>query len=262
MRKYSNLENWIRKHFYVYWLIRRAAPFICRYVALEDGFNVLKYIQPKNDQFLAIDIGANDGTSIRMIQRFQKTTRIVAFDPITRPRFNLKNVDFKEFALGNKQERFSLFTPIVRGRTLTQYSSFHLKKLRQQIEYDLGLNSNEYGIIEKTVDSHTLDSLSLNPFFIKVDVEGAERAVLEGAMKTLVKCLPVILIEIQNTDTYVEISKILDKIGYKSITVKPHTNLTRSKVQLNIFSVYQNSHNNYVWIPSKSSISWRFSEKY
>ena len=260
MRRYSGLENWIRKHFVVYWIIRRAAPFICRYIALEDGFNILKYVQPKSDQYVALDVGANDGTSIRMIHKFQKNIKIVAFDPITRPRFSLKNVDFKEFALSDKQERFSLFTPVVRGKKLTQYSSFHKEKLRQQIEHDLGLKNKDYGCIEKSVDSCTLDSLILKPFFVKIDVEGSETAVLKGAMKTLIEFRPVVLIEIQNAETYLEISAILNEIGYKSIDVEPRKNLTSRNVQLNAFYSYQNSHNNYIWVPSQLSLSWRFTE--
>ena len=146
MRNFSGAENWVRKHFFIYRVVRRAAPFLCRFLALEDGFEVLKFITPAGSHYVALDIGANDGTSIRMIRKFQKSVRIIAFDPITRPRFNLRNVDFKEFALSNVKERFSLFTPIVHGKTLTQYSSFHSEKLRRQIEHDLGLEATDYGI--------------------------------------------------------------------------------------------------------------------
>ena len=152
MRNFSGAENWVRKHFFIYRVVRRAAPFICKYIALEDGFEVLKYITPTDSALVALDIGANDGTSIRMIRKFQKSARVIAFDPVTRPRFNLRNVDFKEYALSNTEEMFSLFTPIVHGKTLTQYSSFHSEKLRKQIEHDLGLKVTDYGIVEKNLD--------------------------------------------------------------------------------------------------------------
>lgn len=260
MRNFSKAEDWVRKHFFIYQAIRRAAPFICRFIALEDGFEVLKYINMSDRTYLALDIGANDGTSIRMIRKYQRSSKIVAFDPITRPRFNLKNVDFKEFALSNSSQKFSLFTPIVHGKTLTQYSSFHSEKLRSQIEHDLGLNSDDYGILEKVVEAQPLDLLNLTPFFMKIDVEGSEKAVLEGSFSTINTHLPVILIEIQNLDTFASISSEMDKHGYVCIALEPRKNLKHEKFNLNIIREYRISQNNYVWIPVKPSPSWKFAQ--
>jgi FkbM family methyltransferase len=258
MRSFNGIEDWVRKHFFIYRTIRRAAPFLCRFVTLEDGFEVLKYIETKSGNFVALDIGANDGTSIRMIRQFQKSARIIAFDPITRPRFNLKNVDFKEFALSNKAQRFSLHTPTVRGKTLTQYSSFHSDKLRLQIEHDLGIKSEEYGIVEKSVEAHVLDSFNLYPFFIKIDVEGAEISVLQGSFETIEKTLPIILIEIQNIETFHNIAHEMQKHGYTCISLKPSKNLKSDEIHLNILNEYRDSQNNYVWIPKNVSPSWSF----
>ncbi len=260
MRNYYGIENWVRKHFLIYQAIRRAAPFLCRFLTLEDGFEALKFIKPTDRNFVALDIGANDGTSIRMIRQFQKSARIIAFDPITRPRFNLKNVDFKEFALSNKAERFSLYTPTVRGKTLTQYSSFHSDKLRRQIEHDLGIKSDDYGIVEKSVEAQILDSINLQPFFIKIDVEGAEIAVLQGSYETIEKTLPIILIEIQNIETFDHIAQEMNKHGYICISLTPSKNLKNDKIHLNTFNEYRDSHNNYVWIPKDASPSWSFAQ--
>jgi FkbM family methyltransferase len=195
-----------------------------------------------------------------MIRQFQKKVRIIAFDPITKPRFNLKNVDFKEFALSNKSERFGLYTPTVHGKTLTQYSSFHSEKLRRQIEHDLGITSADYGIVEKSVDAEILDALNLQPFFIKIDVEGAEKAVLEGSFKTIEKYLPVILIEIQNIETFQSISNEMQKHEYVSIALNPSKNLKSETIGSNIISEYLNSQNNYVWIPKDQSSTWSFTQ--
>ncbi len=260
MRNFSGVEAWVRKHFLIYRLVRRAAPFICRFIALEDGFEVLKYIKIADGNYLALDIGANDGTSIRMIRKHQRSSKIIAFDPITRPRFNLKNVDFKEFAVSNSSQKFSLFTPIVHGKTLTQYSSFHSEKLRNQIEHDLGLNSDDYGIIEKVVEAQPLDLMNLNPFFMKIDVEGSEKAVIEGSFSTIDNHLPVILIEIQNLETFASISNEMAKHDYVCIALEPRKNLKQDKIGLNIIREYRNSQNNYVWIPVKPSPSWKFAQ--
>ena len=52
---------------------------------------------------------------------------------------------------------------------------------------------------KKTIRSSTIDhlvgSLSLNPTFIKIDVEGAEYDVLNGMLDTLINFKPTIMIE-------------------------------------------------------------------
>jgi FkbM family methyltransferase len=260
MRNFSGLEDWVRKHFFIYRTVRKAAPFLCRFFALEEGFEILRFIEKRKDSFIALDIGANDGTSIRMIQKFQKNAKIVAFDPITRPRFNLRNVDFKEFALSNRLERFSLFTPIVHGKMLTQYSSFHPEKLCNQIEHDLGLNSKDYGIVEKFVEAKPLDLMKLEPFFMKIDVEGAEKSVLEGSFETIAMHLPVILVEIQNDETFILISRELHRHNYVCVSLEPTKNLRYDRVLSNLIGEYRNSQNNYVWIPRESSSSWKFAQ--
>ena len=258
MRNFGSVEGWVRKHFLIYRIARSAAPFICKFVTLEEGFDILKHISPAASNLVALDIGANDGTSIRMIRQFQKKVNIVAFDPLTKPKFDLRNIDFREYALSNRAESFSLFTPIVHGVALTQYSSFHSEKLRKQIEHDLGIERTDYGVVEKSVQTLTLDSLKLSPFFIKIDVEGSEKDVLEGSLETIKRFLPVILVEIQNKETYSSIYDLLNENGYVSISLDPSKNLSTEKISLNFQNGYQSFRNNYVWIPRQKSPTWDF----
>ncbi len=76
MKQFSLIEGAIRHNFYLYLFLRRLAPTICSFIPLEDGFNFLKLIRSNDFEFTALDIGANDGTSIRMIRKFHRDTRI------------------------------------------------------------------------------------------------------------------------------------------------------------------------------------------
>ena len=65
------------------------------------------------------------------------------------------------------------------------------------------------------VDLKTIDSLALERVdFIKLDVEGMEEAVLEGAKITIKKLKPILFIEVlkSNPDT---INKNLSSLGYE-----------------------------------------------
>ena len=67
---------------------------------------------------------------------------------------------------------------------------------------------------EIMVETRTLDSLKTSPDFIKIDVEGSERHVLKGAMKTIKKYKPTIMIEEMKNYDY---SDILLPLGYEKI---------------------------------------------
>jgi len=256
VREFKGVEGWIRRHFYIYKLARQAAPFLCRFMTLEEGFDFLGSIKPANPLLAALDIGANDGTSIRMIRQNHPKSQIVAFDPIMRPHFDISDIDFRDYALGDSPGSFRIFTPVVKNYYLSQYSSLYREKLISQVSYDLGVSEAEINVQEKSINVYTLDSLRLAPFFIKIDVEGAEMQVLRGGSETIDTHQPIILIEIQNQKTYTEVSVFMSALDYMNILTSPKGNLSNESVHLNANSSYLPDINNYIWIPRKPSPSW------
>jgi FkbM family methyltransferase len=66
---------------------------------------------------------------------------------------------------------------------------------------------------EVKVDLLTIDSLQIGRVnFMKIDVEGYERKVIDGAMSTIVRCKPIMVIEVwinNNQETSLEHTKTL-----------------------------------------------------
>ena len=251
MKRFSGFENSIRKNFFIYIFLRRLAPFVCKFMDLEEGFNFSKQIRPLSVDYCILDVGSNDGTSIRMFKRYFPLVKIIAVDPITTPRFKMKNATFVKTALSDKAGNRSLVTPIVNGKQLTQYSSFYKEKMISQICSDMALVETEVSTIENEVSFNTIDNLEVTPFFIKIDVEGAELEVLKGSLNVIKNYNPVILVEIQNHKSYLEIKELLAPHGY--INIDPKNKSTESKT-----SDFEQETNNYIWINPTNPISWDF----
>ena len=105
MKRFSGFENSIRKNFFIYIFLRRLAPFICKFIDLEEGFSFSKQIHPFSPDFCILDVGSNDGTSIRMFRRYFPLVKIFAVDPIATPRFKVKNVTFQKSQESNNYNR-------------------------------------------------------------------------------------------------------------------------------------------------------------
>jgi FkbM family methyltransferase len=251
MKRFSSFENSIRKKFFIYIFLRRLAPFVCKFIDLEEGFSFSKQIRPLSVDYCILDVGSNDGTSIRMFRRYFPLVKIFSVDPITTPRFKLKNVTLIKTALSDQAGIRTLVTPIVNGKQLTQYSSFYKEKMISQICSDMALLETEVSTIVHEVCFNTADNLGVTPFFIKIDVEGAELEVLKGALNVIKIYNPVILVEIQNHKSYLEIKELLAPHGY--INIDPKKKSTDSKS-----SDFEDETNNYVWINPTNPISWDF----
>lgn len=251
MKNFSAIERFIRSNFILYRVVRKRAPSICRFFSLEEGFDFLTHVTPR-ESYVALDIGANDGTSIRMIRRLSPDCEIHSFDPIKLPSFDLPRVFKSSFAISNHLGNVKIYTPVYQNHELTQYSSTIESGIRSQISHDLSIAPDHIQIIESTVPVKTVDSLDLRPFFIKIDVEGAEFQVIEGAIKTISAFLPIILVEIQNPKQYEVISSILAPIGYAPL------DLSKSHRDILFSNSYTENYNNYVWLPVNGSNSWSY----
>jgi len=140
-----------------------------------------------------IDIGANIGTTSLIMSRYiSENCHIHSFEPVYNEilEMNIKQNNLTDkiipysFGLSDKSE-------ILKGGFIDfsikgNYGFTVLDNLKKTNENDTDI------IVLNTLDSFNIQNVS----FIKLDVEGSERKVLDGAINTIVKNTPTILVEI------------------------------------------------------------------
>jgi FkbM family methyltransferase len=184
-----------------------------------------------------IDIGAHIGTFSLMMSRYISSgSHIYAFEPVygkilemNIKENNLEN-KIKTFGIGlsNKSEKLTGF--------VMDFSQEDNYGFTQIINLEKANEESQLIIYVETLDSFNIENVS----FIKIDVEGNERNVLEGSINTILKNLPTILIEIWCTATssikkytkeenlpeikkQFDVFEILFNLGYICIPVSPIT---------------------------------------
>jgi FkbM family methyltransferase len=185
---------------------------------------VAQRIDPTKD---AIDVGANVGFYSVLLATLLPSRRVLAAEPtegaLVRLRLNIERnacanrVLVHAGALGGSVGTIDL--NVVVGKE--EYSSVG-PLLHHSVR-----TSSAAGSIIQSVSVTPLDDLvelhQLEPGFIKIDVEGAEMQVLEGASKTLERFHPVILCEVSpdlllaNRSSAAELVVRLKGHGYKFI---------------------------------------------
>ena len=191
-----------------------------------------------------LDIGAHWGYTALAIRQFGSSCPIVSFEPSETNAACLKilrkldrEFDFACIALGDSDEEVTLYTPVVNGVAITGLSSIdgvtltaygarhvvgHLGQLIPEAEfYDAKILKTKVRVrrLDDVLESRRY--FFLPPFRvsveriagIKIDVEGFESRVLEGARRTIERNKPLIMIEGANRRP--EMTRILAGFGYR-----------------------------------------------
>lgn len=163
----------------------REARFYGRYGEVE--LHLLEFLCSRDKD--AIDVGANDGSYVHYLRRHAR--KVIAFEPMPsladalRAKFR-HDVDIRSIALSDRAGTVELHMPVVDGVTVTGCST---------VSPTASATYADHRAIE--VPMATLDSSYEGDVgFIKIDVEGHEQAVLDGAVQTVRRCRPRMLVEI------------------------------------------------------------------
>jgi FkbM family methyltransferase len=164
----------------------------------------------------AVDIGANQGFFAFALSRF--ADRVVCFEP---------NPDYAAFArwmLRGRAEVHAVALADKPGR-----GTFHVPHADDGLVLHLAGSLKQTHTQFKTIEAYEVEIRTLDEFaltevrFIKADVEGSEREVLEGARSTIARERPPILLELlsgTHDDPGALTAEICRSFGYDAVIVQ------------------------------------------
>ena len=185
------------------------------------------------------DIGANKGVYTYKFEQLTNSKNIYAFEPIPENYTFLKKMFTKcniySFALSDKTINSKFKIPITKKKIL------HTRgKLNFKIIEDNEINYKSINVKCITLDLFVKKENINRIDFLKIDVEGHELNVLKGAIKSIGKFHPIILIEVEQRVHSFKIKKIFDFIIDQGYSIKFY-DLKKFKFKsINNFSTYKN----------------------
>ncbi len=158
---------------------------------------------------VCLDVGAHKGVVTHMLtKKVGDAGNVIAFEPQKElfewlkrmiPSFNFSNVTIESVALAEESGPRKLYRAgVTKSGSLTEDSIAHFESITVE-----AITLDEY------CESKDFEKMS----FIKIDVDGFELQVLEGAAKTLEKFKPILLVEISDKDLE-SVSSFLGNLGY------------------------------------------------
>ena len=187
----------------IFWFLKRANKLDAEMFM---AFNLCK------NKRTAIDVGSNNGLySFFYSKNFEQ---VKSFEPFQMASKNLisakiKNVEVFNYALSSSSGKATLHAPIAdNGSVIHSQTSF-----KKCSEHNLQIHATL-----RTLDSFEFQHVDM----LKIDVEGHEQHVLEGAAKTIRHNKPIILVEIEERHLGFSPARTIDfieKLGYESYVI-------------------------------------------
>ena len=216
--KIKNLTNQLG------WEIRRYHPAVSEIPRM---YQSLVY----HEIDLILDVGANVGQYGMLLRRLGYSGKIVSFEPLSSAYSQLKAASQKDSlwevaprtAIGNENSQISL------NISANSQSSSVLNILDSHVN----AASNSAYIDSEKVELNRLDTVARdylnkdrNSAFLKIDVQGFEKQVIEGATNILPRIKGIqtemsLIPLYQGQLLYKEMIELLDKLGYELYSVIP-----------------------------------------
>lgn len=243
------LEFLVRSNIYTFIFFRYCVNSIFYKFIFESDFKILSFIslEKVNKNKKILDIGANDGISIKAIRNFIKNRKIISFEPdkinfrkLQKLKKKDKNLLIFNYGLSNKVKKKNiLFQPYYKSYSLSPFNSLKLNEVYNSIKNSLFIKKIEKKIIIKKliIKLKKLDQLNHDPFFMKIDIQGHEYECILGSVKTIKKSLPIIMVEYDRKNNS-KIFKLLKKFGYKKFIFRTSKKILKEHSNEDVFNIF------------------------
>ena len=172
-----------------------------------------------DQQKTSVDIGANMGHFSYYMAKFSRN--VIAFEPNGDLWPDLRRL------LGNKVQLESAALSRTSSKAVIRIDPDNTGVSTIEEKNGLSCATGKSALVTREIETRTLDSFNLsNVALVKIDVEGHEEAVLEGARETLQRDQPALIIESEdrhNLGAPRRIAKSLAALGYLAFYLKDHS---------------------------------------
>jgi FkbM family methyltransferase len=222
------------------WRLRRLAlstPLSESYL-FEAEAKIIRSLVSEDQVFM--DVGSHDGFYSFLVEDIVGSDNVYSFEPIPSTFARLKHYrrhpNVFQLALSDSIGQQTIRIPMIAGKRVMT---------RATLEADVR-EVNETGYEKITIQTSTIDAFTQtkeikNVGFIKIDVEGHELHVVKGAIETLEKFQPTLMIEIEqrhHTQPLRDILNYVESLGFSgyyfdvpSLSLKPLSNFSVEKNQ-------------------------------
>lgn len=160
------------------------------------------------NQPVCIDVGANRGDYIYILEKITPAGNIYAIEPVQSNVRHLRQlfrkVNVLDCALSDQDGESEIKIPVIKKQVYDTRAT--LEQYKEQGETDAIRQPVKLMTLDQLVDGLSLRQLD----FVKIDVEGHEWKVLQGGKQTLETLQPRLLIEIEQRHHQFPITQIFD----------------------------------------------------
>ena len=150
-----------------------------------------------------LDIGGASGQTVAAMRFYSESARILSFEPncfyVAKMRRRFRDdpgVCVQPIALSSREGRFSLFIPVYKCCAFPDLGTSERDRAANWLANRIrSYNPDDLMVLELSCESRRLDGLSIEPELIKIDCRCDTTDILLGALETVRKHRPVLVVE-------------------------------------------------------------------
>jgi len=209
-----------------------------------EGNTIRLFIELLNYADTFFDIGANTGIYSLIAAGGNPRRMVYAIEPVPRVldclRRNIElnklhNIRINPYAITNYDGEITLYVP----NSAIPTDASTLEGFR--------MTADNISVQAKTIDSFVSQNEISKVDLMKIDTEGTEHKVLEGAKKILIRDEPIIICEVLKGRTEDHLHNVMNGLGYKYFLISDKTLIKKKRIEGD--PIYRNM--NYLFITEK-----------